>query len=47
MEKTYLQLNVVNTITIVLMASFGVMLLGLIAAGLQTYGSAGMRSESA
>lgn len=47
MEKSYIQLNVVNTITIVLMASLGIVLLGAIAAALQTYGPASLRSEIA
>lgn len=37
MEKTYIQLNVVNTLTILLMASFGALVLGLVVSGLQTY----------
>lgn len=37
MERTYLQWNIVNWITIVLMASFGAVILGLVAAGLKTY----------
>lgn len=38
MDKTYIQLNIVNTLTILLMASAGALVLGLVAAGLQTYG---------
>lgn len=37
MDRTYLQWNVVNWITVVLMASFGAMVIGLAAAGLKTY----------
>lgn len=37
MERTYLQWNVVNWITVILMASFGVMAIGLIASGLKAY----------
>ena len=37
MDKMYIQLNVVNTLTILLMASAGAIVLGLIASGLQTY----------
>lgn len=41
MEKTYLQWNIVNWITVVLMASFGASVLALIYAGLKTYKGAG------
>jgi hypothetical protein len=41
MERTYLQFSVINTITVVLMASMGVVVLGTIAAALQTYGPHG------
>lgn len=37
MEKTYLQWNLVNWITVVLMATLGVMLVGFVAAGVKTY----------
>lgn len=37
MDKTYIQLNMPNTLTILLMASAGALVLGLIAAGLQTF----------
>lgn len=37
MEKTYLQWNIVNWITVVLMASFGALVLGLVVSGLKTY----------
>jgi len=37
MERTYLQWNIVNWITVVLMATLGVALIGVVAAGLQTY----------
>ena len=37
MERTYLQWNLVNWITIVLMASFGAVILGLVAAGIKAY----------
>lgn len=37
MERTYLQWNIVNWITVVLMASFGAVVLGLVASGLKTY----------
>jgi hypothetical protein len=38
MERTYLQWNLVNWITVVLMATLGAMLVGLIAASIKTYG---------
>lgn len=38
MERTYLQWNLVNWITVVLMAALGAMLVGLIAASVKTYG---------
>lgn len=41
MERTYLQFSVINTITVVLMAATGVVLLGVIAAALKTYGPVG------
>lgn len=41
MERTYLQFSVVNTITVVLMAATGVILLGVLAAALKTYGPNG------
>jgi hypothetical protein len=37
MEKTYLQWNAVNWITVVLMASFGVLLIGAVSSGLRAY----------
>jgi hypothetical protein len=37
MEATYIQWNVVNWITIVLMASVGAVLLGAVVAGIKTY----------
>jgi hypothetical protein len=37
MERTYIQLNVVNFITILIMASAGALVLGLIVSGLNTY----------
>lgn len=37
MEKYYLQWNIVNWITVVLMASLGVILLGVVAATIKTY----------
>jgi len=37
MERAYIQWNVVNWITIVLMASFGALFMGLVAAGIKTY----------
>lgn len=37
MDKFYLQWNVVNWITVVLMASVGVLVIGTIAAGLKHY----------
>lgn len=37
MERTYLQWNLVNWITVVLMATLGAMLVGLIAASVKTY----------
>lgn len=39
MERTYLQWNIVNWITVVLMASFGAVVLGFVAAGLKSYRS--------
>jgi hypothetical protein len=38
MEKTYLQWNAVNWITVVLMASFGALFVGLVLTGLNAYG---------
>lgn len=38
MERTYLQWNVVNWITVVLMATFGAVLIGAIVAASKTYG---------
>lgn len=46
MDKTYIQLNVVNTLTILLMASIGVIILGIVASALQTY-MPGAQSEVA
>lgn len=37
MEKTYIQWNAVNWITIVLMASFGALFVGFVLAGLNSY----------
>lgn len=37
MEKAYLQWNLVNWITVVLMASFGVVVVGFIASGLRSF----------
>lgn len=37
MEKTYIQWNAVNWITITLMASFGALFVGLVLAGLNQY----------
>jgi hypothetical protein len=37
MERTYLQLNVVNTISIVIMASIGILALGFIQSAIKTY----------
>ena len=37
MERTYLQWNIVNWITVVLMATLGVALMGIVVAGVQTY----------
>lgn len=45
MDKTYIQLNVVNTLTILLMASAGALVLGLVAAGLQTFGPMASSSQ--
>jgi len=39
MEKAYLQWNLPNWITVVLMASLGATVLGLVASGLKTYSS--------
>lgn len=41
MERTYLQWNLVNWITVVLMASLGAMLVGLVAASVQQYKAKG------
>jgi len=37
MDRTYIQWNVVNWITVVLMASIGVLAIGFITAGLRAY----------
>ncbi len=37
MDKVYIQWNLVNWITIVLMAALGAMLVGLVVSGIQTY----------
>lgn len=37
MERTYIQLNVVNLLTILIMASAGALVLGIIASGIATY----------
>lgn len=37
MERTYLQWNLVNWITVVLMASFGMLIVGFVMAGVKTY----------
>ena len=37
MDRTYLQWNFVNWITVVLMASIGILLIGAIASGLRAY----------
>jgi len=37
MEKTYLQWNFINWITVVLMASIGMMAVGLIVSGIKQY----------
>lgn len=39
MDKFYLQWNFVNWITVVLMASVGVMVIGTVAAGIKQYTS--------
>ena len=38
MERTYLQWNLVNWVTVVLMASLGAVLVGVVAASMKTYG---------
>ncbi|MDE2020894.1 MAG: hypothetical protein KGJ13_11210 [Patescibacteria group bacterium] len=40
MERFYLQWNIVNWITVVLMAAVGMMIVGAIASGLRQYGGA-------
>lgn len=37
MEKTYIQWNIVNWITIVLMAAIGMMLVGAVSSAIRTY----------
>lgn len=37
MEKTYLQWNLVNWITVVLMAAFGTILIGVVLSGMRQY----------
>lgn len=37
MDRTYLQWNVVNWFTVVLMASFGTLIIAAVAAGLNSY----------
>lgn len=37
MEKSYLQWNLVNWITVVLMASVGVMAIGVVTSGIRAY----------
>ena len=37
MEKTYLQWNLPNWITVVLMASFGALFVGFVVAGIRAY----------
>lgn len=37
MERTYLQWNIVNWITVVLMASIGMMFIGAVSAAIRTY----------
>jgi hypothetical protein len=37
MERAYIQLSVINTITIVIMAFVGITVVGLISSGLQAY----------
>jgi len=37
MDRVYIQWNVVNWITIVLMAALGAVLIGVVAAGVKTY----------
>lgn len=41
MERTYLQWNIINWITVVLMAALGTILVGVIAASVKTYGKSG------
>lgn len=40
-DKFYLQWNLVNWITVVLMASLGIILMGAVASGLRQFGNAG------
>ena len=37
MDRTYLQWNIVNWITVVLMASLGMLLIGAVSSGLRKY----------
>lgn len=37
MDKTYLQWNLVNWITVLLMAGLGAVFIGVVVSGLQTY----------
>lgn len=41
MDRFYLQWNATNWITVVLMASVGMLLIGAIASGLRAYGGSG------
>lgn len=41
MEKAYLQWNVVNWLTVVLMASIGMMLFGIVIGGLSSFKTGG------
>lgn len=46
MERVYLQWNLVNWITVVLMAALGAALVGITAAFLQTYRNGGVMDDA-
>jgi len=41
MERTYVQLNIVNLITVTIMASIGILIVGFIANNLKQYSGGG------
>lgn len=46
MERTYLQLNIVNTISIVIMASVGMIALGFITSAIKKYASGNITAST-